>query len=117
MNRKIVIGGNLKPDFNSCCLWPDSDISQNPDFYIIKNQVFITYVCVIKKSPEGKELRAWLNDPQHLNNTAIQSLSLKWVMPTLVGEDITQLVVRTQEQSFEAGYKKAQFDIRRALGV
>lgn len=116
MNR-IMIGGSAVPCFTSRCLWHDSDISESSKFYIFCNELFDVQVYIIKGSPEAKELETWLSNENNRNNESVQEKSFEYIIPKLTVNDILEMVKVQKEHSHYEGYKDAQFDIRRALGL
>ena len=118
MRNELVIGTD-KPSslVGITSLWYMADASENTDFYIFYSNLTGIRLYVYKDSKEGAKLNEWLKCEENRNNDIIQRKALELILPHLTVNDFYQIIDREKSNSWDAGYKKAQLDIRKALGV
>ena len=117
MSKEIVIGSDIEPVFNSIALWYYGDVSENSIFYILESHMTDTRIYVFKKSQEGKELEEWLSCEENRNNYSVQRKALELLLPRFSVDDFLRIIDNEKSGSWNDGYKKAQHDIRKALGL
>lgn len=117
MNREIVIGANVKPIFNSRCMWYRGDASENSVFYILNSDITDTRIYIYKNSKEGEEIKEWLSHEENRNNDSVQKKAIELFLPRLTVNEFFGIIDKEKSSSWNDGYKKAQYDIRKALGV
>ena len=117
MSKEIVIGTDIEPIFSSIALWYFGDISENSLFYILKSYITDTRIYVFKKSQEGKEIEEWLSCEENSNNYSVQRKALELLLPRLSVDDFLKIIDKEKSISWDDGYKKAQHDIRKVLGL
>lgn len=115
MQKEIVIGGDLKPNFNSVCLWHMADISENSKFYILDTKYSRIYV--VKESEEGEGIKEWLINKENRNNEAVKKKAIELILPRLTSDDFFEIINGEIDCAWKEGYRMAQFDIRKALGM
>ena len=116
MNKEIVIGSDINPIFNSICLWAGADASENSVFYILDSDITNTRIYIYKKSQEGEEIGKWLASEENRNNDSVQRKALELLLPRLTVDEFFEIIDKEKNSSWSSGYKKAQYDIRIALG-
>lgn len=115
MKKEIVIGTDLKPLFNSICLWRFGHASQNPGFYILDSEY--ATVFIYKEAPEAKEIEEWLSVEENRNNDSVDKKVLEFLLPRMSADEFIAIIERETEASWCKGYTQAQRDIRKALGI
>ena len=117
MSKEIVIGADVKPVFNSISLWYMGDAKENTAFYILVLNILDMRIYIYKNSKEGKEMAEWLSCENNRNNDSVQQKALELVLPRLTTDDFFEVIDKVKSSSWEEGYAKAQYDIRKALGL
>lgn len=115
MRKEIVIGTDLHPLFNSTCMWYFGDASQNKLFYILCSDHAIVYIY--KDSPEGKEMEEWLSVQENRNNDSVHKKMLEFLLPRMSPDEFAEILDMEKKSSWNDGYKQAQYDIKKALGL
>lgn len=115
MKKEIVIGTDLKPLFNSTCLWSLGHASQNRGFYILNSDYATVYIY--KESQEGEEIEKWLSVKENRNNDSVDKKALEFLLPRMSADEFIAIIERETEASWCKGYTQAQRDIRKALGI
>jgi hypothetical protein len=115
--EELVIGTTKPSKFNSHCMWYGADASENSIYYILNCDITDTRIYIYKDSTEGIEIKEWLSKEQNQNNDSVQRKALAIVMPYLSVDDFFEIINREKLTSWNDGYKKAQYDIRKALGL
>lgn len=117
MDKEIVIGADVEPIFNSVAMWYNADVNENYAFYIFKSEIANFRIYVYKESEEGEEIKEWLSHDKNLNNNSVQRKALELLLPRLTVDDFFEIIEKEKNISWDKGYKKAQYDIRRAIGL
>lgn len=117
MEREIVIGADVKPIFNSICMWRCADASENSVFYILNSDITDTRIYIYKDSKEGEEIGKWLSHEENRNNNSVQRKALELMLPRLTTDEFFGIIDKEKSSSWNDGYRKAQYDIRKALGI
>lgn len=117
MSKEIVIGADIKPIFNSISLWYMGDAKENTVFYILVSNILDMRIYIYKNSEEGKEIGKWLSCEDNRNNDSVQRKALELVVPRLTVDDFLEFIDEKSTSSYKEGYTKAQYDIRKALGI
>lgn len=117
MGKEIVIGADVKPIFNSIALWKWGDASENSVFYILNSDITDTRIYIYKDSKEGEEIEGWLSHEENRNNASVQRKALELLLPRLTINEFFEIIDNEKFTSWNEGYKKAQSDIRNALGL
>ena len=117
MSKEIVIGADVKPIFDSISLWCMGDAKENTVFYILASNILDMRIYIYKNSEEGKEIGKWLSCKDNRNNDSVQRKALELVLPRLTVDDFLGVIDKERTFSWEEGYTKAQYDIRKALGL
>ena len=117
MSKEIVIGADVKPIFNSRCMWYFGDASENSVFYILNSDITDTRIYIYKSSKEGEEIGKWLSKEENRNNDSVQKKALELLLPRLTIDEFFGIIDKEKSSSWNDGYKKAQCDIRKALGL
>lgn len=115
--KEIVIGGNLKPNLNSMCLWSYANIFENSKFYILENNSFGYRLFIVKESEEGVAIQQWISKEENRNNDSVENKSLEFLLPFLNKDDIIQELKNRYECGFKKGYEQSQREIRKAIGL
>ena len=115
MYKKVVIGTDLNPLNNSICMWYMGDASQNQAFYILKSDYVEVYIY--KDSPEGKAIKEWLSIEENRNNESVHKKMWEYVLPRLSPDEFIELLEAEKKESWKKGYRQAQYDIKKALGL
>ena len=117
MSKEIVIGEDIKPIFTSIALWYYGDVSENTVFYVFNSYITDTRIYIYKKSKEGEEIEEWLSLEENRNNDSVQRKALEILLPRLTVDEFLGIIDKEKSISWNNGYKKAQHDIRKALGL
>ena len=115
MKKEIVIGTDLKPFFNSICLWSFGHASQNKVFYILDSEY--ATVFIYKESHEGKEIEEWLSKEENRNDDSVDKKVLEFLLPKMSVDEFISIIKEETEASWCKGYTQAQRDIRKSLGI
>lgn len=116
--KEIVIGSDKKPIFNSISLWKWAPISENAYFYKLESDVISnTLLYVAKDSKEGMSLKEWLLNDSNRNKQSVHDKALELMIPYLTIDDLYNSFDLKIKEAWRDGYKKAQRDICKALGV
>ena len=116
MNKEIVIGRDIKPNFNSYAMWDYSKITENKTFYILRNDLFNISVYVVKDSDEGNQIDTWIKIEENRNNEKVEEKALELYLPYATTEEIVKAINGSYDEGFKDGYKNCQCNIRKALG-
>lgn len=116
MNKEIVIGADIKPIFNARCMWYMGDASENSVFYILNSDIFDARIYIYKDSKDGEEIDEWLSQEENRNNDSVQRKALEYLLPRLTIDEFFEVINKEKSSSWNEGYKKAQYDIKKALG-
>ena len=117
MSKEIVIGTNIKHIFSAKCMWYMGDASENSIFYILDSDITDTRIYIYKKSKEGDEIGEWLSHEENRNNNSVQKKALELLLPRLTVDEFFEIIDKEKSASWNDGYKKAQYDIRKVLGL
>lgn len=117
MTKEVVIGKNVKPYFNSTCVWCGADVSENSKFYILNSDILETRIYICKDSTEGKEIAEWLSQEENRNNNSVQRKAIEIMLPRLTVDEFLSVIEKEKKSSAEQGYRNAQRDIRCVLGL
>lgn len=116
--KEVVIGSDKKPNFNSVSLWNGAPISENNYFYILESNVIINIrLYVTKESEEGRKLKEWLLIESNRNKQSVYDKALELMIPYLTIDDLYSSFDSKIKEAWNGGYKKAQCDIRKVLGI
>ena len=115
MRKEIVIGTELCPLFNATCLWYSGHASQNKLFYLLHSNYAIVYIY--KDSPEGKKIEEWLSVQENRNNDSVDKKILEFLLPRMSPDEFVEILDMEKKSSWNNGYKQAQRDIKKALGL
>lgn len=120
MRDHIVIGADAE-EFRipvcHTCLWLKADISQSSVSYCLHNKIIPITLYVLKNSDEGKNLTDWIKTEENQNNVSVKKKAMELILPRLTTEELMSILERAQDESYEQGYKQAQSDIRKSLGI
>lgn len=116
MAKEIVIGADVEPIFNSRCMWYWGDVSENSVFYILNSDITDTRIYIYKNSKEGEDIKEWLSHEENRNNDSVQKKAIELLLPRLTIDDFFEIIEKEKNISWDEGYKKAQYDIRKAIG-
>ena len=117
MSKEIVIGTDIEPIFTSIALWYYGDVSENTVFYVFNSYITDTRIYIYKKSKEGEEIEEWLSLEENRNNDSVQRKALEILLPRLTVDEFLGIIDKEKSISWNNGYKEAQHDIRKALGL
>lgn len=117
MRREVVIGteqelGEERVD--GARMWY---MVETNNFYILNMEMFDIKIYIYKDSPDGKEMDRWLSQEENRDNERVQKKALELLLPRLTIEEFFEVIDKEKSASWEGGYKKAQYDIRKALGI
>ena len=115
--KEIVIGADIKPDYNSVSLWYFGDASENSLFYILNENMSDTRIYIYKESDEGAAIKEWLSYKENRDNDSVQRKALELLIPRLSVEEFLAIVKEQKKLAYKAGYHQAQYNIRGALGL
>lgn len=117
MWKEIIIGGDKtwKSWMAKSC-WFGSNVTENGDSYMIRNTEYQYDVFVLKNSEQAKEFEILLENNKG-NDEFFDNYSTTLLLRHLTLDGFKELLKEKQEESFKKGYKKAQSDIRKALGL
>lgn len=114
--EELVIGTTKPSKFNSHCMWYGADVSENSMYYILNCDITDTRIYIYKDSKEGAEIKEWLLKEENQNNESVQRKAVSIMLKHLSVDEFFKILDREKQYSWEDGYKKAQKDIRKALG-
>lgn len=120
MRHSIVIGTNEKEirlPVAHICLWSNSNISQSSVSYCLHNHIIPITLYVLKDSDEGKDITNWIENEENRNNVSVEKMAMELLLPRMKTEELVEILEIARNQSYEEGYKQAQTDIRKALGM
>ena len=117
MRREVVIGTEQEPIFNATCMWYGADASENYVYYILNLEIMNVRIYVYKNSSYGTELGRWLSQEENRDNDCVQKKALELLLPRLTVEEFFEVIDKAKSASWDEGYRKAQYDIRKALGI
>lgn len=116
--KEIVIGSDKQPNFNSMTLWEWAPISENSIFYILENDLFENIILYVdKNSNEGEDLKKWLDIDTNRNKQSVYEKALELLIPWLSTEDLYEAFTVKSKKAHEYGYRRAQINICKALGI
>lgn len=116
-NKEITIGTNIEPIFNSRCMWYFGDASENSLFYILNERMSDTRIYIYKESDEGIMIQEWLSHEENRNNKSVQLKALELLLPRLSVDEFLGVIDKEKDLAWLAGYRQAQCDIRKTLGL
>lgn len=117
MRDEIVIGADIEPIFNSICMWYFADASENSVFYILNPKMPNVRIYIYKDSNEGRAIAEWLSHKENRNNKSVHRKALEILLPRLTVSEFLEIIDEAKSSAWDDGYKKAQTDIRKALGL
>ena len=117
--KRIIIGrDNIGINgYMTASLWAYGDLSQNSSFYKIRNELFDVEIFIFKGSKEADKLEKWIENKENLNNEAVESKALEYILPRITSKDIQRMVEEQKELAFEQGRRANQLEIQKALGI
>ena len=75
------------------------------------------WIHVLKNSKEGQMFKEWIEDENNQNRQSVERKAVELLLPLMDVEDFFKIIDREKDSSWSAGYREAQDDIRRALGL
>ena len=116
MSKNFYVGLDKERIGTWCSMlcWSNADVSENEIFFYLKNKVFDCSFYISKKCDDGKALEKIVKTK---DNDLVEEFSNNLAMKYLNYRDILILLEETEVYAFENGYKSAQKDIRKALGL
>lgn len=116
MSKNFYVGLEKERIGTWCSMlcWSNAEVSENEIFFYLKNKVFDCSFYISKKSDEGKSLEEIVKTK---DDSLVEEFSNNLAMKYLNYRDILILLEETEVCAFEDGYKSAQKDIRKALGL
>ena len=117
MTKEIVIGANIEPIFNSIAIWYYGDAAENKVFYILKERLSNTRIYIYKESDDGVAIKEWLSDDKNRNNESVQRKALELLLPRLSVDEFFEIIDKAKKLSWDDGYRQAQYNIRKVLGL
>lgn len=118
MNREIFIGGE-KIQLPCCSIHRhgNSGVSDNSVVYNFDCKIMNVEIHIFKDSEEGIKFKEWIEDKNNQNRQSVEHMAIKLLLPLMNVEDFFGIIDKEKNSSWNAGYRKAQYDIRRALGL
>ena len=114
--REIVIGTtDVKPNFNSRCLWRNADASENTVFYIFCMETPEIRVYVYKDSKIGEEIKDWLSHDENRNNESVQRKAFSLILPHLTYDEFVNIVNEIEKHAWQKGYDDGQRELRNTI--
>ena len=116
MNNTFYIGFDKEKIgiWCSTICWPNANVSANELGYHVRNEAFICDFYISRKSEVGKALEQIVKSKC---NNLLEEFSNNLAMEYLNYKDIFILLEEATAHGFENGYRSAQKDIGKALGL
>lgn len=113
MKREIVIGTtDIKPNFNSICLWHNADAFEKAVFYIFCMNVPDITVYIYKDSEIGEEIAEWLSHDENRNNESVQRKAFSLILPHLTYDEFVNAIAEIEKNAWQKGYNDGQRELR-----
>ena len=117
MEREIFIGGEKRQlPCTSIHRYGDSGVADNSVVYNFDCGILDVRIHILKDSEEGKFFKDWIENEENQNRESVEKKAIEYVLPFLTADDFLAIIQRERSDASKKGYKKAQSDIRFALG-
>ena len=116
INREIIIGGEKTwQGWSSHVCWDGANVSQNSYGFLIHCDMFDCKMFILNGCEECDKLKYFISHEG--SNYVIEHYAIQLCLKYLTTDEVISGINRLRDMSHQMGYKEAQSDIRKALGL
>jgi len=126
MTKEFIYGAIRKPitsitisawNYRDCCIYRYGDHYGEDEGYIININKFNIKIYVINGCKEFNELKDLLSNILSIDNESIYKFIMTLAIHCSSDDEIFNIIKNTETEFFDKGYKKAQDDMKKVLGI